>query len=414
MERFTHFPGWSLAGQFDRLMATPATATARRRLLTRSARYRKRSPASRRGRPSRRQPVYVFNHHERELEERLTTCSRPPRSGPWPPARSPGPETCRIGGSARSDQAVRRFADTLVAERDVRHGKLNRVALGPKTVTSTTLPGRPVRPPSPAESPLGATGEAIGEQAWIEVIQKMDEVYNDLLQYRSRPRGKNAALEESHSSSRRPGIHVGHPHRMQPQRRHRRGQFLPAAFFRQSSAELEHTPIFDLFADDAEASKARQLFTRVGRDGIPRRRALPALRRRRHHGTRLDQTAPRLSPPANSWAWSSRAGQWANCAAPTKPCARPTMTSSAPRASSCTPKDGLPGPPGGRVAHELNNPISFVSATSCRCSATPGGSSATSTPCTPVPPPPPPNLQTLRQELRIDRVLHDMPPSSPA
>ena len=41
-------------------------------------------------------------------------------------------------------------------------------------------------------------GEGLGEQAWIEVIQKMDEVYNDLLQYEVALEEKNAALEESH------------------------------------------------------------------------------------------------------------------------------------------------------------------------------------------------------------------------
>src|SRR5574343_1714404 len=44
------------------------------------------------------------------------------------------------------------------------------------------------------ESPLPPGGE----QAWIEVIQKMDEVYNDLLQYEAALEEKNAALEESH------------------------------------------------------------------------------------------------------------------------------------------------------------------------------------------------------------------------
>ena len=51
---------------------------------------------------------------------------------------------------------------------------------------STTIP--------PADPLLAATGE----QAWIEVIQKMDEVYNDLLQYEVALEEKNSALEESH------------------------------------------------------------------------------------------------------------------------------------------------------------------------------------------------------------------------
>jgi two-component system sensor histidine kinase HupT/HoxJ len=41
----------------------------------------------------------------------------------------------------------------------------------------------------PADNPLDPNSAALGEQAWIEVIQKMDEVYNDLL-IRSGARGK--------------------------------------------------------------------------------------------------------------------------------------------------------------------------------------------------------------------------------
>jgi len=37
----------------------------------------------------------------------------------------------------------------------------------------------------------------VGERVWIDVIQKMDEVYNDLLQYEVALEEKNAALEES-------------------------------------------------------------------------------------------------------------------------------------------------------------------------------------------------------------------------
>ena len=40
--------------------------------------------------------------------------------------------------------------------------------------------------------------DGVSEQAWIEVIQKMDEVYNDLIQYEVALEEKNAALENSH------------------------------------------------------------------------------------------------------------------------------------------------------------------------------------------------------------------------
>ena len=48
---------------------------------------------------------------------------------------------------------------------------------------------------SPEQVPTDAG--PFGEQAWIEVIEKMDEVYNDLLQYEVALEEKNAALEES-------------------------------------------------------------------------------------------------------------------------------------------------------------------------------------------------------------------------
>jgi len=47
------------------------------------------------------------------------------------------------------------------------------------------------------ELAVGETPPGMGEDVWIEVIQKMDEVYNDLLQYEVALEEKNAALEEA-------------------------------------------------------------------------------------------------------------------------------------------------------------------------------------------------------------------------
>jgi two-component system sensor histidine kinase HupT/HoxJ len=44
---------------------------------------------------------------------------------------------------------------------------------------------------------VGDSPPGVGEAVWIEVIQKMDEVYNDLLQYEVALEEKNAALEEA-------------------------------------------------------------------------------------------------------------------------------------------------------------------------------------------------------------------------
>src|SRR5574343_1079397 len=124
----------------------------------------------------------------------------------------------------------------------------------PNTTTPTTKAAKPMSttvPPADAvpESPLPQGGE----QAWIEVIQKMDEVYNDLLQYEVALEEKNAALEESHQfiesvlASMSDILVVcdrhGRIEEVNPSLCHISGK--PAE-------ELVRTPLFDLFADDLE------------------------------------------------------------------------------------------------------------------------------------------------------------------
>jgi two-component system, NtrC family, sensor histidine kinase HupT/HoxJ len=53
------------------------------------------------------------------------------------------------------------------------------------------------RPLLDSSALLAAAPEGLGEGAWIDVIQKMDEVYSDLLQYEVALEEKNAKLEES-------------------------------------------------------------------------------------------------------------------------------------------------------------------------------------------------------------------------
>jgi two-component system sensor histidine kinase HupT/HoxJ len=56
----------------------------------------------------------------------------------------------------------------------------------------------PADPSTPYPEPPRVPGaEALGDQAWISVIQKMDEVYADLLRYEVALEDKNAALEEN-------------------------------------------------------------------------------------------------------------------------------------------------------------------------------------------------------------------------
>lgn len=58
---------------------------------------------------------------------------------------------------------------------------------------------RPVKRPAKrrAARPLAAITGKAGEQAWLEVIKKMDEVYRELLDYETALEQKNAALEDS-------------------------------------------------------------------------------------------------------------------------------------------------------------------------------------------------------------------------
>ena len=56
---------------------------------------------------------------------------------------------------------------------------------------------RPERPRPDSSALLTAAPDGMGEGAWIDVIQKMDEVYSDLLQYEVALEEKNAKLEES-------------------------------------------------------------------------------------------------------------------------------------------------------------------------------------------------------------------------
>lgn len=117
----------------------------------------------------------------------------------------------------------------------------------------------------PANESQGFPTEGLGEHAWIEVIQKMDEVYNDLLQYEVALEEKNAALEESHQfiesvlASMSDILIVCD----------RNGNIVEVNaslchFAGKSAAELEQTPVFNLFSNDAERVRARELFSRSG------------------------------------------------------------------------------------------------------------------------------------------------------
>lgn len=121
----------------------------------------------------------------------------------------------------------------------------------------------------PVEGLSASPAEGLGEDAWIEVIQKMDEVYNDLLQYEVALEEKNAALEESHQfiesvlTSMSDILIVCD----------RNGKIVEVnaslcQFVGKAPVDLEQTLVFDLFANDAERDKARAMFGRSGQTGL--------------------------------------------------------------------------------------------------------------------------------------------------
>ncbi|MFZ3043146.1 MAG: ATP-binding protein [Thiobacillus sp.] len=111
--------------------------------------------------------------------------------------------------------------------------------------------------------------DALGEEAWIEVIRKMDEVYNDLLQYEVALEEKNAALEESQQfvfsvlasmsdilvvCDRSGRIEVVN-------------QAL-VAFSGKSEQALIGTPLFELFGDADARANAERMFAQRGMKGL--------------------------------------------------------------------------------------------------------------------------------------------------
>ncbi|MCP5267888.1 MAG: nickel-responsive transcriptional regulator NikR [Zoogloeaceae bacterium] len=74
---------------------------------------------------------YVYNHHERELAERLTSIQHDHHDLTVASMHAHlDHENCFEGVFLRGPtSAVRRFAEAMMAERGVRHGKLNLVAV---------------------------------------------------------------------------------------------------------------------------------------------------------------------------------------------------------------------------------------------------------------------------------------------
>ncbi|MCX7239293.1 MAG: nickel-responsive transcriptional regulator NikR [Burkholderiales bacterium] len=132
MERFTISLDESLASQFDDLIAARGYAN-------RSEAVRDLIRSAIEGDRQRDTPAgycvanlsYVFNHHERELAERLTGLQHQRHDLTVASMHSHlDHDNCMESVILKGPTAdVRQFADALMAQRGVRHGKLNVVAL---------------------------------------------------------------------------------------------------------------------------------------------------------------------------------------------------------------------------------------------------------------------------------------------
>lgn len=120
-----------------------------------------------------------------------------------------------------------------------------------------------------AKSPSQLPDAQFGEQAWIEVIQKMDEVYNELLQYEVALEEKNAALEDSHQFIE--SVLASMSDILLVCDRH--GSIVEvnaslANLVGKSAKGLERTSIYELFSDEVQRTKARTIFSRVVHEGL--------------------------------------------------------------------------------------------------------------------------------------------------
>lgn len=132
MERFTISLDDALAVQFDKLIATRGYGNRSEAIrdLIRGAIEADRQTNSVDG-PCVANLSYVYNHHERDLSARLTSLQHDHHDLTVASMHSHlDHDLCIESVILRGTTAeVRRFADTMAAERGVHHGKLNLIGI---------------------------------------------------------------------------------------------------------------------------------------------------------------------------------------------------------------------------------------------------------------------------------------------
>ncbi len=265
--------------------------------------------------------------------------------------------------------------------------------------------GAPMLPPHAIEHPP----EGVGEDVWIDVIRKMDEVYSDLLQYEVALEEKNATLEQTQQFifsvlTSMSDILVVCDRRGEIQQVNHALVELTG----KAEDELRGTPLVDLFADDASRAQAD--------------RFLRELHSERIHDCELQfRSSEGLAMPVavNCTARRSPAGRFVGTVVTGRPVGELRRAYEALRHAHeelkrtqqqliQSEKMASLGRLVAGVAHELNNPISFVLGNvyalqryADRMREYLGAIHAKA---------PAARLDELRRSLRIDRLLEDMQP----